>query len=402
VASVTTVGTPFFRAQVGAFGTASGFAFLLLTGALVLVLLILALTLSFAEWEATEAAMRAWGVVFVGLGAALLFYMMRLSIQWMRRILRPRTLGHSTAEIHAISHPNDEAITFLKNVEKFPVEPFTHGALLRNSRAIAISWSVWLTILGAAATTLVFAVPEVRALVPQGIEVPEVETDETFALVMILALPISWTATYFLARIIFGIVPEFALRGWFNKTVGAIIRGILPEREARVADFATYLRAGSIDALKPDSFTTVLGIELARALGVGVGDKVLLIAPQGQITPAGVIPRLKQFTVVGIFEAGHFEFDSGLALVHIEDAQKLYRMGTAVTGVRLKIADMFQAPRVAREIARTLASDAMVADWSRLNAGWFRAVEIEKRMMFIILSLIVAVLFKEADAKHDA
>lgn len=172
---------------------------------------------------------------------------------------------------------------------------------------------------------------------------------------------------------------------------GAIIRGILPEREARVADFATYLRAGSIEALKPDSFTTVLGIELARALGVGVGDKVLLIAPQGQITPAGVIPRLKQFTVVGVFEAGHFEFDSGLALVHMEDAQKLYRMGTAVTGVRLKIADMFQAPRVAREIARTLTSDAMVADWSRLNAGWFRAVEIEKRMMFIILSLIVAV-----------
>ncbi len=172
---------------------------------------------------------------------------------------------------------------------------------------------------------------------------------------------------------------------------GAIIRGILPEHEARVADFATYLRAGSIDALVPDSFTTVLGIELARALGVGVGDKVLLIAPQGQITPAGVIPRLKQFTVVGIFEAGHFEFDSGLALVHMEDAQKLYRMGSTVTGVRLKITDMFQAPRIAREIARGMTADAIVSDWSRLNAGWFRAVEIEKRMMFIILSLIVAV-----------
>jgi lipoprotein-releasing system permease protein len=172
---------------------------------------------------------------------------------------------------------------------------------------------------------------------------------------------------------------------------GAIIRGILPEQETRVADFVAYMRAGSLDTLQPDSFAIILGGELARALGVGVGDKVLLIAPQGQITPAGVIPRLKQFNVTGIFEAGHFEFDSGLALVHIADAQKLYRLGDGVSGVRLKIADMLQAPRVAREIAGTMREDAFVADWSRLNAGWFRAVEIEKRMMFIILSLIVAV-----------
>ncbi|MBC7780021.1 MAG: lipoprotein-releasing ABC transporter permease subunit [Proteobacteria bacterium] len=172
---------------------------------------------------------------------------------------------------------------------------------------------------------------------------------------------------------------------------GAIIRGILPEREAAVADFATFLRAGSMAGLAPDSFAIVLGVELARALGVGVGDKVLLIAPQGQITPAGVIPRLKQFNVVAIFEAGHFEFDSGLALVHMKDAQTLYRLGDAVSGVRLKISDMFQAPRVSREIAKTMTQEAMVADWSRLNTGWFRAVEIEKRMMFIILSLIVAV-----------
>jgi lipoprotein-releasing system permease protein len=172
---------------------------------------------------------------------------------------------------------------------------------------------------------------------------------------------------------------------------GAIIRGILPEREARVADFKTFLKAGSLDGLTPDSFSIVLGIELAHALGAGVGDKVLLIAPQGQITPAGVIPRLKQFNVIGIFEAGHFEFDSGLALVHVADAQKLYRLGDSVSGVRLKIADMLQAPRVAREIALKMNQDVMVADWSRLNSGWFRAVEIEKRMMFIILSLIVAV-----------
>ncbi len=172
---------------------------------------------------------------------------------------------------------------------------------------------------------------------------------------------------------------------------GAVIRGILPEQESQVADFANFMRGGSLEALRADGFAIVLGAELARALGVGVGDKVLLIAPQGQITPAGVIPRLKQFTVAGLFEAGHFEFDSGLALVHMADAQKLFRLGDDVSGVRLKIADMMQAPRVARELAATMTRDAFVADWSRLNAGWFRAVEIEKRMMFIILSLIVAV-----------
>lgn len=109
------------------------------------------------------------------------------------------------------------------------------------------------------------------------------------------------------------------------------------------------------------------------------------------MTPAGVVPRLRAFTVVGLFEAGHFEFDSGLALVHMSDAQKLYRMGDTVSGVRLRVADMFAAPRIARELARGFDQDVFVSDWSRLNAGWFRAVEIEKRMMFIILSLIVAV-----------
>jgi len=109
------------------------------------------------------------------------------------------------------------------------------------------------------------------------------------------------------------------------------------------------------------------------------------------VTPAGVVPRLRAFTVVGLFEAGHFEFDSGLALVHMSDAQKLYRMGDTVSGVRLRVADMFAAPRIARELARGFDQDVFVSDWSRLNAGWFRAVEIEKRMMFIILSLIVAV-----------
>jgi len=172
---------------------------------------------------------------------------------------------------------------------------------------------------------------------------------------------------------------------------GAMVRGVLPEAESTVADFDRHMRAGRMEALVPGSFGTVLGVELARALGVGVGDRVVLIAPQGQVTPAGVVPRLRAFTVVGLFEAGHFEFDSGLALVHLHDAQKLYRLGEAVSGVRLRLSDMFAAPRIARELARAFDQDVYVSDWSRLNAGWFRAVEIEKRMMFIILSLIVAV-----------
>jgi lipoprotein-releasing system permease protein len=172
---------------------------------------------------------------------------------------------------------------------------------------------------------------------------------------------------------------------------GAAIRGVDPRLEDRVSDFRHYMRLGRLDELQAGGFGIVLGSELARALRAGPGDRVLLVSPQGQITPAGVMPRLRQFTVVGIFEAGHFEFDSGLALVHIGDAQRLFRLDEQVSGVRLRLDDMFAAPRVARELAREVRTDAFVSDWSRLHAGWFRAVEIEKRMMFIILSLIVAV-----------
>jgi lipoprotein-releasing system permease protein len=142
--------------------------------------------------------------------------------------------------------------------------------------------------------------------------------------------------------------------------------------------------------LTPGSFNIVLGAELARALGVRVGDPIVAITPQGNVTPAGALPRLKTFTVAGIFEIGMFEFDSGLALVNIEDAQRLYRLGNA-TGVRLKLDDMFAAPRVARELLATLPVDAEVRDWTQNHANFFRAVAIEKRVMFIILTLIVAV-----------
>jgi lipoprotein-releasing system permease protein len=172
---------------------------------------------------------------------------------------------------------------------------------------------------------------------------------------------------------------------------GTVVRGILPQAEEQVADFARHMRLGRAEDLVAGEFNIVLGIELARALGVGPGDKVTLIAPQGLVTPAAVLPRLKQFRVVGVFEVGMFEFDSGLALIHLEDAQKLYRMDDRVSGVRLKVDDLFAAPRIGREILATLNADATVSDWTRSHANFFRAVQIEKNMMFLILLLIVAV-----------
>ena len=172
---------------------------------------------------------------------------------------------------------------------------------------------------------------------------------------------------------------------------GAMVRGVLPDEEEKVADFRSHMKAGSFDSLKPDTFNVVLGSELARALGVAVGDKVTLIAPQGVVTPAGIVPRLKTFTVSGLFEVGMFEYDSGLALIHMQDAQRLYRMDERVSGVRLKLADLFKAPQVARELAAHLNTAAYINDWTQSHANFFRAVQIEKNMMFIILSLIVAV-----------
>ncbi|MDB5812498.1 MAG: LolC/E family lipoprotein releasing system, transrane protein [Betaproteobacteria bacterium] len=172
---------------------------------------------------------------------------------------------------------------------------------------------------------------------------------------------------------------------------GAYIRGIIPEDEEKVADLARHMTTGNLELLKAGEFGIVLGIELARALSVAAGDKVVLIAPQGQVTPAGIMPRLRQFTVVGIFSVDHYEYDSGLGLVNMQDAQTLYRMGEQVSGVRLKLADLFAAPRVSRELMQSLGPDSYITDWTRLNANFFRAVDIEKRMMFLIVFLIIAV-----------
>ena len=171
---------------------------------------------------------------------------------------------------------------------------------------------------------------------------------------------------------------------------GAIIRGVDPALEDSVADIGSHMKAGSLANLRPGEFGIVLGGEIARGLGVGMGDSVVVITPQGTITPAGTLPRLRSFKVVGVFEVGMYEFDSGLALIHLEDAQRLYRLD-GVSGVRLKLDDLFAAPSVARDLWQKLPVQAEVRDWTQNHANFFRAVAIEKRVMFIILTLIVAV-----------
>ena len=173
---------------------------------------------------------------------------------------------------------------------------------------------------------------------------------------------------------------------------GVMVRGILPALEDKVADLDRMMVSGELDGLVPGEFDIVVGTELARALGVSRGDKIVLISPQGQVTPAGILPRLKQFTITGIFEAGHFEYDSALVLIHIADAQKLYRMeDDQVSGVRLKLHDLFQAPQVVRELVPLISQDTHISDWTRQHANYFRAIQIEKRMLSLILALIIAV-----------
>ena len=171
---------------------------------------------------------------------------------------------------------------------------------------------------------------------------------------------------------------------------GALVRGIDPALEPQVTDMAAGAQQAVLARLTPGGFGVVLGGELARGMGVRAGDHVTLIAPGGQVTPAGVVPRLKQMTVVGTFESGHYEYDATLVFVHIEDAQRLFRL-EGPSGVRLKLLDLQEARSVARELTARLGADLYVRDWTQQNRTWFAAVQVEKRMMFIILTLIVAV-----------
>jgi len=172
---------------------------------------------------------------------------------------------------------------------------------------------------------------------------------------------------------------------------GVLVRGIDPAREAVITELASKFKTGNLGDLRSGEFGIVLGSDLAHALNVRLNDRIVLITPQGLITPAGMIPRLKQFRIVGIFEIGMAPYDNSLALININDAQKLFQLGDAVTGLSAKLHDLDLAPRVADELQQQLPPDLYANDWTHQNSNYFRAVKIEKKMMFIILSLIVAV-----------
>ncbi|MDR2710371.1 MAG: lipoprotein-releasing ABC transporter permease subunit [Burkholderiales bacterium] len=171
---------------------------------------------------------------------------------------------------------------------------------------------------------------------------------------------------------------------------GSMLRGVDPASEDTVADIGTHMRAGRFSDLTQGSYGIVLGLDQARMLGAGMGDDVVVIIPQGLATPAGTMPRLRSFKVVGVFDIGMYEFDSGLAFINIEDAQRLYRMN-GVSGVRLKVDDLLQASTIGRQIAAQLPPSLEVNDWTRSHANFFRAVQIEKRMMFLLLVMIMIV-----------
>jgi len=176
-----------------------------------------------------------------------------------------------------------------------------------------------------------------------------------------------------------------------GNTRGVVVRGILPDEEKAVSDLGKNMRVGDINDLLPGNYGMVLGADLARILQVQRSDKVQLMIPQGSVTPVGAVPRMRSFTIVGTVNTGHYEYDSSLAVIHQSDAQTLFRLGDAVSGVRVKLRDVDSAPRVAREIAKLWKGEGYVTDWTQQNATYFKAVQLEKRMMFVILALIIAV-----------
>jgi len=172
---------------------------------------------------------------------------------------------------------------------------------------------------------------------------------------------------------------------------GVLIRGVSPPHEPAVSEIDQYLVEGELESLAPGRFNVLIGRDLARRLGAEVGTRVTLVAPQARITPAGVLPRMRRFTVSGLFEAGHGQFDSSLAVVHIEDAQRVFRLERGVSGLRVKLADMFDAPRVSRELARSFGGQYWLRNWTQYHANFFRALKIERTVMFVILTLMFAV-----------
>jgi lipoprotein-releasing system permease protein len=176
-----------------------------------------------------------------------------------------------------------------------------------------------------------------------------------------------------------------------GRVSGAVVQGILPEAEPRVSEEDRHMKEGELGLLKAGEYNIILGQELAWTLGVRIGDPITVITPQAQFSPTGVLPRLRRFTLVGIFEVGMYEYDRGIAFIHMEDGARLFRLDDAVSGVRIKLDDLFAAPRIARELGDRLPPSLRVDNWTRQHANFFRAVKMEKRVMFIILTLIVAV-----------
>ena len=172
---------------------------------------------------------------------------------------------------------------------------------------------------------------------------------------------------------------------------GVAIHGVLPPREAQVSEIGQYLVEGSLEDLQEGQYGLLLGRGLARALGAVVGSKVAVIAPEATASPAGLLPRMRRFTVIGIFEVNHYQYDTGVAVVHLEDAARLFRLTPGVSGLRIKVDDIQEAPRLSREIAASLHGAYWVSDWTRHHRNFFRALQTERTVMFVILSLIVAV-----------
>jgi len=172
---------------------------------------------------------------------------------------------------------------------------------------------------------------------------------------------------------------------------GVELRGIDPEQEVGVSDFPALMQAGSLESLQSGAYGIVIGRSLADMLDVGVGDKLILMVAEGVTTPAGLVPRMRRFTVQGIFYAGMYEYDRGLVLMHVRDAARLLRLGDAVSGIRIAVTDPLQAPTIVREIARSLEQDAFITDWTRQHANFFRSIQLTKSIIFVILLLVVAV-----------
>lgn len=176
-----------------------------------------------------------------------------------------------------------------------------------------------------------------------------------------------------------------------RRVSGTMLSGILPDYEAKVSEVASKMKEGKLTDLVAGEYGIILGVELANYLGVVVGDKITVISPQVNSTPAGVVPRMRRFTIVGMFQVGMYEYDRNMALIHLDDAAKLFRLDSAVSGLRIKLDDLFNAPKITHELSQALYNNYYVSDWTLAHSNFFRAIQTEKRVMFIILLLIVAV-----------